>query len=224
MADFSAQQSDELKDLTPKGWRNDPNFFKEDADQFLDIYPLSPLPFEETGIEMFWNDSPALPNQLLTTMQHSLKTKSRNETSLRTLSWQIKEIVTHRRKTTYKEVANDLVARLGEARNLCLAKNERNVRRRVYDALNVLVAAGVFAKEGNTLLAKPRVRREPQSDQLKEKHERLQELVESYVATRHLFERNNMQVRSGAVVPYPTSVVTVAKDSQYDLESNHVEI
>jgi hypothetical protein len=97
----------------------------------------------------------------------------------------VQELVQKRQKTTYKDVANELIEQLkknsemqemtgfneeisddeeeessvetkspskrkngGSDKKSQLQKWEKNVRRRVYDALNVLYAAGVLKKEG----------------------------------------------------------------------------
>ena len=48
--------------------------------------------------------------------------------------------------TTFKEVYDELVAELGpKGQNI---KEEKNVIRRVYDALNVLISIGIIKKSG----------------------------------------------------------------------------
>mgnify|MGYP001343443809 CR=1 FL=1 len=94
----------------------------------------------------------------------------------------MKDLVSKRQRTTYKDVANDLIEELKknnemkelgledfsekedgeeepsiepkksakkgkEVKKSQLQKWEKNVRRRVYDALNVLYAAGVLKKD-----------------------------------------------------------------------------
>jgi hypothetical protein len=97
------------------------------------------------------------------------------------LSVKVQELVFRRKKTTYKDVANDLIVQLANDKEMmadfgCFGKQndsdmsdvddseeeglsqgqkkwiqqkwEKNVRRRVYDALNVLYAAGILEKNG----------------------------------------------------------------------------
>ena len=67
------------------------------------------------------------------------------------------------KKTTYKEVAEHLVGLLksGEfgpiQESTNQAKDEQNIKRRVYDALNVLVSADVIQREGKTVVADSRM-------------------------------------------------------------------
>ena len=73
---------------------------------------------------------------------------------LKLLSVIVKDIVVEKVTTTYKEVADIILKDTIKFENLQLnsklevAKEEQNIKRRVYDALNVLIAAGVLIKEG----------------------------------------------------------------------------
>lgn len=73
---------------------------------------------------------------------------------LKLLSIIVFEIVTQKSRTTYKEVA-DLILRdtlqfpeLKVDRKTELSREEQNIKRRVYDVLNVLISARAFLKEG----------------------------------------------------------------------------
>ncbi len=73
---------------------------------------------------------------------------------LKRLSIIVQEIVVKKQSTTYKEVASMILHETRESGNLQisskieLAKEEQNIKRRVYDALNVLISAGILIKEG----------------------------------------------------------------------------
>jgi len=73
---------------------------------------------------------------------------------LKLLSVIVKDIVVQKQVTTYKEVADIILKDTIKFENLNLnsklevAKEEQNIKRRVYDALNVLIAAGILIKEG----------------------------------------------------------------------------
>ena len=55
--------------------------------------------------------------------------------------------------TKYKEVADQLVNKITMDEDISdKRKDEHNVKRRVYDALNVLIAAGLLRKEGKEVL------------------------------------------------------------------------
>jgi len=76
--------------------------------------------------------------------------KGRSSRGLRVLSLKVRDIVQEKKKTTYKEVAETLMGEVeGPYKTKSMeSKEEQNVKRRVYDALNVLIAAGVIKKEG----------------------------------------------------------------------------
>ena len=50
--------------------------------------------------------------------------------------------------TTFKEVSDELVAEVWDAEGKDMTKENKNVRRRVYDALNVLISSGIIKKSG----------------------------------------------------------------------------
>lgn len=73
---------------------------------------------------------------------------------LKLLSVSVRDIVTERQSTTYKEVAEAILKDLNAGgrpltfRKSDQAREEQNIKRRVYDALNVLISAGILVKEG----------------------------------------------------------------------------
>lgn len=68
----------------------------------------------------------------------------KDQKTLKQLSSDVKSIVFERRNCTYKEVADTIVG------NQTL-ENEKNIRRRVYDAINVLTSVGIFEKKGKQI-------------------------------------------------------------------------
>ena len=78
----------------------------------------------------------------------------RDQTSLRYIAKRVSRIVEGKKTTTYNEVANELVAEASvllndESSKLNLKErrnHEKNIRRRVYDALNVLLATDIITK------------------------------------------------------------------------------
>ena len=73
---------------------------------------------------------------------------------LKILSVIVRDIVIEKQITTYKEVA-DIILRdsirdeqLNRSHKPELLKEEQNIKRRVYDALNVLISAGILVKDG----------------------------------------------------------------------------
>ena len=85
------------------------------------------------------------------------------------MSRKVKEIVEHGSNLSYKDVADTLINSISEDINI---KEEKNIRRRVYDALNVLISAGVFQKVGRVVCPAPIICHRPKTpaEQLTIKH------------------------------------------------------
>lgn len=138
--------------------------------------------------------------------------KNRSSRGLRVLSLRVRDIVSKKKKTSYKEVAEallqDLSQKLKGKSQSEISKEEQNVKRRVYDALNVLIAAEILRKEGKLVCfehsasgsqgkKKQKYDKEGLLEQIqeikkrkKEKMEALQELVFKSLALKNLIRRN----------------------------------
>jgi preprotein translocase subunit SecD len=140
--------------------------------------------------------------------------RHRNIRGLRALSLQVKALVAVLGETTYKDVADRLTKEVNDKLaidpNSELKGDEQNVKRRVYDALNVLIATDVLRKEGkkvycNTqaeLVGIPRRREltiqkerkkkinEEKKRVIQEKLRVVREMVLKYLAIENLIERN----------------------------------
>lgn len=109
-------------------------------------------------------DTPPLPrSQLLTShsitsdnheSDEELSSKYKNNKGLKLLSVSVRDIVIEKQSTTYKEVADSILKEMMKMERFKgglktdLAREEQNIKRRVYDALNVLISAGILIKEG----------------------------------------------------------------------------
>lgn len=68
---------------------------------------------------------------------------------------QVCEKVESKGTTSYNEVADELVAELKDgAMDDGICYDEKNIRRRVYDAINVLMALDIIAKEKKAIIWK----------------------------------------------------------------------
>jgi hypothetical protein len=88
-----------------------------------------------------------------TSDEASFNTKLKDQSSLRFISSQVCQIVEAKETTTYNEVANELVIDAmslfhsqAEVTDKKKKDHEKNIRRRVYDALNVLLATDIISK------------------------------------------------------------------------------
>lgn len=144
-----------------------------------------------------------------TPVQQSSKTAATpagaDKKGLRSFSGQVCQKVRDKKTTTYNEVADELVKDFAMSElNEELKYDEKNIRRRVYDALNVLMALDIISKDKKSIswrgfpscicendeqdalltsLAK--------AEEQREEHEaQLENLILQYVSTVNLLKRN----------------------------------
>ncbi|KAL9264013.1 Transcription factor-like protein [Drosera capensis] len=132
---------------------------------------------------------------------------------LRQFSMKVCEKVQSKGRTTYNEVADELVAEFAEPGNGPNGSDqqfdEKNIRRRVYDALNVLMAMDIMSKDKKEIQWRGLPRTSP-SDIEQMKAERtelrnriekraayLQELEEQHTVYQELIKRNQRLYGSG---------------------------
>ncbi|CAM8928354.1 hypothetical protein QQ045_023542 [Rhodiola kirilowii] len=130
----------------------------------------------------------------------------KNGRGLRQFSMKVCEKVESKGRTTYNEVADELVAEFADPA-ISLAPDqqqydEKNIRRRVYDALNVLMAMDIISKDKKEIQWKglPRTtlndveelkaERIALRNKIEKKSAYLQELEEQYVGLQNLIQRN----------------------------------
>ncbi|GMR32319.1 hypothetical protein PMAYCL1PPCAC_02514, partial [Pristionchus mayeri] len=132
---------------------------------------------------------------------------------LRHFSTKVCEKVKEKGRTNYNEVADELVAEYFDSLSMPLSDSEKqnydmkNIRRRVYDALNVLMAMNIIEKEKKEIrwvglptssvqecrrLEEEKARR---AERIKEKTDSLFDLVMQLVAYKSLVERNRERER-----------------------------
>ncbi|XP_038979578.1 transcription factor-like protein DPB isoform X2 [Phoenix dactylifera] len=133
---------------------------------------------------------------------------------LRQFSMKVCEKVESKGRTTYNEVADELVAEFADPHSNLASPDqqqydEKNIRRRVYDALNVLMAMDIISKDKKEIQWKglPRTSlndiEELKAERigLKSKIEKratyLHELQDQFVGLQKLIQRNEQLYKSG---------------------------
>jgi len=130
--------------------------------------------------------------------------KSKGNKGLRHFSKKVCDKVKAKKTTTYNEVADELVKELTQASELSGGRvDSKNIRRRVYDALNVLMAMNIIEKEKKEIrwrgLPTTDVKRELESlqqekqqriERIQKKKEYLFELDTQKLLYKNLIERN----------------------------------
>ena len=143
------------------------------------------------------------------------KDKDKGGKGLRHFSMKVCEKVESKQRTTYNEVADELVAEFSKPDDprFCAdqAYDEKNIRRRVYDALNVLMAMNIITKEKKEIMWKGLpATSESDVEHLREeklrararvekKNAHLRELVEQYNSYQALLQRNAARAEAGVV-------------------------
>lgn len=156
---------------------------------------------------------------------------------LRHFSMKVCEKVQKKGTTTYNEVADELVAEFTDPTR-CTSPadqyDQKNIRRRVYDALNVLMAMNIISKEKkeikwlglptNSLQEFQALEAEKQRrlERIKQKTQQLQELVLQQVAFKSLVQRNKQAERlhggpaASSTIQLPFLVVNTGKKTVID--------
>ncbi|XP_068686854.1 transcription factor Dp-1-like isoform X1 [Montipora foliosa] len=141
---------------------------------------------------------------------------------LRHFSMKVCEKVQQKRTTSYNEVADELVQEFSDPdKHLSptdQAYDQKNIRRRVYDALNVLMAMNIISKEKKEikwvgLPTNSAQECQQLEDEKKERQERirqktaeLQELILQQIAFKNLVQRNK-QVEKEQGAPAPNTAI-----------------
>lgn len=157
---------------------------------------------------------------------------------LRHFSMKVCEKVQRKGVTTYNEVADELVAEFSDPRNLTSpsdqAYDQKNIRRRVYDALNVLMAMNIISKEKkeirwiglptNSAQECQNLESEKQKkiERIKHKTQQLQELILQQIAFKNLVQRNRDLEQSqgppaaNSAIQLPFIIVNTSKKTVID--------
>ncbi|CAB3383939.1 Hypothetical predicted protein [Cloeon dipterum] len=156
---------------------------------------------------------------------------------LRHFSKKVCEKVRRKGTTSYNEVADELVAEFTNPAN-CFSSadqyDQKNIRRRVYDALNVLMAMNIISKEKKEIrwlglptnsqqeciaLEKDKIRR---ANAIKQKMKQLGDLILQQIAFKNLVERNRKNEASNgppganSSIQLPFILVHTGKDTTVD--------
>ncbi|KAG8586658.1 hypothetical protein GDO81_005442 [Engystomops pustulosus] len=152
------------------------------------------------------------------------KKGEKNGKGLRHFSMKVCEKVQKKGTTSYNEVADELVAEFSSADNHISpnesqAYDQKNIRRRVYDALNVLMAMNIISKEKKEIkwIGLPtnsaqecqnlEVERQRRLERIKQKQSQLQELI---------LQQANRSPPANSVIHLPFIIVNTSKKTVID--------
>uniref|UniRef100_M4B2C5 E2F/DP family winged-helix DNA-binding domain-containing protein n=1 Tax=Hyaloperonospora arabidopsidis (strain Emoy2) TaxID=559515 RepID=M4B2C5_HYAAE len=135
---------------------------------------------------------------------------------LRHFSMKVCQKVEEKHVTSYNEVADELVREF-----VTMRPNDSNIRRRVYDALNVLMAMDIISKERKEIRWKGLpsnlqhdtemllAERSERMKSVEQKKQHLQDLLVQQVAMRNLLKRNAERKRAASENP---ATANIARD------------
>ncbi|CAL1541381.1 unnamed protein product [Lymnaea stagnalis] len=159
---------------------------------------------------------------------------------LRHFSMKVCEKVQMKGVTSYNEVADELVGEFSEPQNLMSPSDavtpydQKNIRRRVYDALNVLMAMNIISKEKKEIrwIGLPtnsaqecqhlEIEKQKRIDRIKQKTQQLQELILQQIAFKNLVQRNRDLERTqgppapNSAIQLPFIIVNTSKKTVID--------
>ncbi|KAE9049049.1 hypothetical protein PR003_g637 [Phytophthora rubi] len=138
---------------------------------------------------------------------------------LRHFSMKVCQKVEEKHITSYNEVADELVREFVTMRPNDAVYDEKNIRRRVYDALNVLMAMDIISKERKEIRWKGLpsnmqhdtemllAERNERMKSVEQKKQHLQDLLVQQVAMKNLLKRNAERKRKESENPTTASIV-----------------
>jgi len=159
---------------------------------------------------------------------------------LRHFSMKVCEKVQMKGVTSYNEVADELVAEFSDPLNMINAQDsvmpydQKNIRRRVYDALNVLMAMNIISKEKKEIrwIGLPtnsaqecqhlEIEKQKRIERIKHKTQQLQELILQQIAFKNLVQRNRDLEKSqgppasNSAIQLPFIIVNTSKKTVID--------
>ncbi|GFN73927.1 transcription factor dp-2-like, partial [Plakobranchus ocellatus] len=159
---------------------------------------------------------------------------------LRHFSMKVCEKVQNKGVTSYNEVADELVAEFSDPRHMVSPSDsvtpydQKNIRRRVYDALNVLMAMNIISKEKKEIrwIGLPinsaqecqhlEVEKQKRIEKIKQKTQQLQELILQQIAFKNLVQRNRDLEKSqgppaaNSAIQLPFIIVNTSKKTVID--------
>ena len=173
--------------------------------------------------------SPATSNIANVTHVPTSQSNQQLDKGLRHFSAKVCAKVEAKGITTYNEVADDLVQEIGLEIGKC---DHKNIRRRVYDALNVLMAIDIICKEKKEIrwlglpneaaddLKALEAERAALQERINEKNRNLKEVLRRCISLKNLIDRNasDQHHQQGDKLPLPFILISAARDCHVHCE------
>ncbi|KAI9987775.1 hypothetical protein PInf_023819 [Phytophthora infestans] len=180
-------------------------------------------PVVHQSVRLHWKLLLGINNRLTVFVFFSSPGKKRKylkiNKGLRHFSMKVCQKVEEKHVTSYNEVADDLVREFVTMRPNDAVYDEKNIRRRVYDALNVLRAMDIISKERKEIRWKGLpsnlqhdsemllTERNERMKSVEQKKQHLQDLLVQQVAMKNLLKRNAERKRKESENPTAATIV-----------------
>ncbi|GAX83041.1 hypothetical protein CEUSTIGMA_g10467.t1 [Chlamydomonas eustigma] len=157
--------------------------------------------------------------------------QARGSKGLRHFAMSVCNKIEQKKRTSYQEVADELVEELKDSP--CESGgDEKNIRRRVYDAFNVLVAVGIIAKEGkkeitwrgfphaarNTGAEAAVAERKRLAEAVEKKQNQLKELLDQHRMVQQLLQANPVRTEQDTDIALQIPFVLVRAKPEATVE------
>ncbi|CAG9331680.1 Dp_5 [Blepharisma stoltei] len=211
-----------------------------------------PLDFEDNSLSSMWTSTPCMTpvpvykptiasTPLSPKVPYSEQSTPRMGKGLKMLSVRVKDIISRNGFSSYKEVADELILELNRAEGFNSDKDGKNILRRVYDALNVLIASDVLRKEGkryfwkgmkSVVIPNENFKIKNSLDEAKKrietKKKSLKQLSYKYLSIKSLINRNKKFIMSREIIRFPFIIVATeeekAKNIHIDCSKGNTEV
>ncbi|XP_058055005.1 transcription factor Dp [Anopheles bellator] len=202
---------------------------------------VSDQPLPPHQVQQHSYSKKAFPRQTIHNTPSRRRKTDKAGRGLRHFSMKVCEKVQAKGTTTYNEVANELVAEETQNNNSPVADpatyDQKNIRRRVYDALNVLMAMKIISKEkkeirwhglptSTSITEYDDLEKENEKARrrIEEKQQQFRDLVQQHVALKSLIARNQANEERGLVPNHSAAVqlpfIVVNTDRKTNINCN----
>lgn len=178
-------------------------------------------------------DTPAVPIMEETEHVKRSRRSEKGNKGLRHFSMKVCEKVEQKGTTSYNEVADELVAEFAPA-NTLTNTDQKNIRRRVYDALNVLMAMNIIEKQKKEIKWRGlptssaqecqnlQMEKTKRQERIRHRLVEFRELLLQQIAFKNLVERNkkfkeqHRNLPKNSVIQLPFIIVSTGKKTLID--------
>lgn len=176
----------------------------------IDIHSKSggnSLELYECCVTAIWSEDSTQPSSFSSPVSRSRNTLI----SLREISSKVHQIMRAKPTNDPVAIADQIVKELGETE----VNIKKNIKRRAYDAINVMLAAGVVQKDGKSLYTV----RSDENDVLREKRRMLRNLIETFSAYKNLLWRNSENFKRNEIITLPVMIYKLTGTCSYSMHN-----